>query len=82
MVAGADKRDVRAVPGGDEQVRPRRVAAGDGFPDFPQKGKALQVHRFHGAPRLGDQGLGQPQGLVEVALFPIAQNPDVHIGLL
>lgn len=21
----------------------------------------------------------QPQGLVEVALFPIAQNPDVHI---
>ena len=82
MMAGADERDVRGVSGVDEQVRLRRVAAGDDLPDFPQKGKSLQVHRFHGPPCFGNQSLRQSQGLVEMALFPIAQNPDVHIGLL
>ena len=52
------------------------------FRIFPQKGKSLQVHRFHGPPCFGNQSLRQSQGLVEMALFPIAQNPDVHIGLL
>ena len=40
------------------------------------RGKSLQVHRFHGPPCFGNQSLRQSQGLVEMALFPIAQNPD------
>lgn len=82
VLACADERKMRGVPGGNEQIGPRLVVPGDDLADFAEGGEPLQLHNFHSASRFGDKGLSQPQRLVEVALFAVAQNPDVHMCLL
>lgn len=82
MLPCANERKMGGMTCGDEQIRVGSIAPSDYLDDFTEDAQALEVNGFNAASRPGNEGFRQPQGLIDVALFAIAQNPDVHMGLL